>query len=1235
MASDIVRIEPTWDRSIFEPALESALDAVIITTADLDAPGPLIVYANPAFCRLTGYEREELIGNSPRVLQGPRTDRFVLRRLRAALDLRELFMGSTINYRKDGTTYTVEWSVTPVRDVNEGKDYFVSIQRPVDPLEVRISYLEALVGAAPLGFLLVDDAGCIRIANRMIGEIFGYSPEELVDLPVERLVPEERQAHHATLRQSFSRSPVSRQMEGRDLEGLRKDGSRIAIEVGLSSVNLNGIACTLASVIDITDRQEQQRRLGQRSKQQIDLVAFGQWALEAPDLSELQQGAAELLASSVGFDAVVIVARSHDSNEGRVVGAAGLSTDEWPSSMPITSALNDMALIPRGQNGQSATSPTDLGLEQMLPGVERFPSCTCIPVADATQSFAFIVAFKHAFSALDDDAYELAQTAAQILASATRHEQDRRRVEEAEHLRLVAGRVAQLGGWAVVLAEGRVRWSQQVAAIHDLPGKRGVSLDEAHAFYAPEHQKRLRKVFAACAENGTPFDEEMAIITAAGRRRIVRTMGEAIVNSGGIVTEVRGAFQDITSQRGLENRVWESERYFRQLGDAMPGIVWTAEPDGTLDYVNRRLADYIGTTNDSFRQDSLIAAMHPDDRERCMVAWQDAVDSATPYAIDYRLYDQTYDEYRWHYVSAEPVLDEAGRVGKWYGSALDIHERKVLEEELVSSAGRLTATLESITDGFYTVDAAWRVTYFNNEAERLLLVTRDEVLGRSLWEAFPDAVGTSIEREYRLALNEQIAREFEYYFPPLERWFEVHAYPADDRLTVYFRDITARKRTDARAHFLAYHDPLTGLPNRESLTLQLEQAAHSASASEAHAALLLIDMDDFKTLNDTRGHKTGDAVLKEIAARLRRAAPEADMVARIGGDEFAILLPQSHDSAIDNASAAQLLGWTIRDHLTEAYLVEGARHLRTCGVGIALFTPGDHDAEEILQRADLALNYAKRQGRGSVALFDPMLQDSMNRRAWLENRLPDALESNQFIAHFQPWVASNGRCIGAEALVRWHDPDWGMISPGEFIPVAEHVGLISDLGQVVLRQACEQLVRWSNDPTLSELTVSVNVSVRQFRDTGFVDSVEAILRETGANPHHLKMEVTESLLDQDIGQTIERMNTLRALGITFALDDFGTGYSSLAYLRRLPFNILKIDQSFVRDMLTASSDAAIVQTIIALAGSLGLDVLAEGVETQEVRDALVQQGCHEFQGYLFSPAVKAEAFEVFAREHAG
>jgi len=253
----------------------------------------------------------------------------------------------------------------------------------------------------------------------------------------------------------------------------------------------------------------------------------------------------------------------------------------------------------------------------------------------------------------------------------------------------------------------------------------------------------------------------------------------------------------------------------------------------------------------------------------------------------------------------------------------------------------------------------------------------------------------------------------------------------------------------------------------------------------------------------------------------------------------------------------------------------------------------------------------------------------------VESRIPGALEDHQFIPYYQPTMTADGRCIGAEALVRWHDPDWGVMRPGEFIPVAENASLIHELGGAILRQACEQLASWSDDPELRQLTISVNVSVRQFRHQGFIESVESILRDTGAKPFRLNMEVTESLLDEDIDQTVERMRTLRALGITVALDDFGTGYASLAYLRRLPFDVLKIDQGFVQAMLTEASDAAIVQTIIALGESLGLDVLAEGVETEEVRDALVQQGCHVFQGYLFSPALEAEAFEAFVREHSG
>lgn len=1226
-----------WDRSLFQPAMDDAPDAVIVTTAELDRPGPTIVYVNPAFCRMTGYDQNELIGSTPRMLQGPETDVVMLRRLRETAERREPFMGATVNYRKDGTPYHVEWSITPVWDWRQHREYFVSIQRPVSQEEVQLQHLDAVLQSAALGFLLVDPTGRIVTANRQAEQLFAYTRSELVGLPVETLVPEEVREPHVAWREDFERVPEARPMgEGRELHGVRQGGERFRVEVGLSPVRTSGVQHTLVSIADVSAQHVAEQALQRLFEQQARLVAFADSALQKRGLEELSAVAAEIATDVFGWNRALVLELGASATQGRVTASSGA----------VSRTIGESVVLPEEVRSRVGIDNQGLGAATNFPFMVRDDghaldlhdadgAWVYIPILDATHFLGFLC------GAVTDCAWPTAndlqslQMLGHLLGSAMRRDRDRRLVEKAGYLRQVAGRLAQLGGWSCDLADGHVEWSEEVAAMHETPGRHSVTLDEAIAFYAPECRERISELVEACINQGTPYDEEFEIITAKGRRRKVRTMGEAVANDQGVVTELRGAFQDVTEQRDLEQQLRDSHAYFQQLAEAMPGIVWTAEPNGRLDYANRRLVARTGLTDMDLRRDGLLSAVHPDDRERSKQVWRNALSNQQTDAVDLRLYDQSTDEYRWHYFSGEPVLDGDGRVRKWFGSALDVHDRKELEGELVRVSERVTRTLESITDGFYTVDFEWTVTYFNAEAERLLDRPRQSVLGHNLWEAFPAAADTSLEHECRQAIADQAARQFDYYYPPRAMWFEVHAYPAEDGLTVYFRDITKRKQAEAEVHFLAYFDPLTELPNRQLLLQRLSELIGGEENKETGSALLLIDINDFKSLNDTRGHYFGDQLLKAVGQRLRERSDRYALAARTGVDEFAVVLKELTGDQQRRQTTAERQGLEIRDRLSEPFVIESAEYLFSCSIGISLFQPGAARLDDVLKQADLALHRAKDVGRHSVRLFDPSLQASADRRAWVERGIPPALEAGAFAAHFQPVMDANGVCTGGEALVRWHDPEWGGISPGEFIPLAEEVGFIHAIGKAVLRQVCERLASWTAERGLGHLSASVNVSVRQFRNPRFVQDVEEILRKTGADANRLKLEVTESLLDEDIEQTMAQMNMLRRLGITFALDDFGTGYSSLAYLKRIPLKTLKIDQGFVRDMLEEESDRAIVQTVIALARSLGLEVLAEGVETEEVRDALVQEGCAAFQGYLFSPALPTDAFEAFAREHSG
>jgi diguanylate cyclase (GGDEF)-like protein/PAS domain S-box-containing protein len=553
-------------------------------------------------------------------------------------------------------------------------------------------------------------------------------------------------------------------------------------------------------------------------------------------------------------------------------------------------------------------------------------------------------------------------------------------------------------------------------------------------------------------------------------------------------------------------------------------------------------------------------------------------------------------------------------------------ERQDADRRLRRQASLLNLAQDAIV--VYGMDR--RVQFWNHGAERLY-GWRDEELG-------PDFRVTSLHRE-RAAFDEALTlvcqrgewsgeldqtRRDGSSITVGARWTLVR----DERgqaeaILAIHTDFTDRKKAEHEIQQLAFYDPLTQLPNRLLLMNRLQHALAAEQRTGRGGALLFIDLDNFKTLNDTLGHAMGDLLLQQVASRLLGCVREVDTVARLGGDEFVVMLedlsPREHEMAMQ----ARSIGEKILAALSVPYQLLGNEHVSTSSIGIAPFKHFSDSVGELLKQADIAMYQAKAAGRNTLRFFDPGLQAAVTARAALEADLRLALAQDELRLHYQPQVDAAGRVTGVEALVRWPHTERGAIAPADFIPLAEDTGMILQLGRWVLHEACQQLAAWAPDARTAVLTMAVNVSSRQFRHPDFVDQVATVLRQTKADARLLKLELTESLLIEDMDMTVGKMSALRAFGLGFALDDFGTGYSSLSYLRKLPLDQLKIDQSFVREVVHDANDAAIVRTIIGLAASLGLEVLAEGVETKEQRDFLSRAGCSAYQGYLFSQPVSA------------
>ena len=579
----------------------------------------------------------------------------------------------------------------------------------------------------------------------------------------------------------------------------------------------------------------------------------------------------------------------------------------------------------------------------------------------------------------------------------------------------------------------------------------------------------------------------------------------------------------------------------------------------------------------------------------------------------------------WFEAMVSPVLDSEGVATHSVVVLRDITESRRVEQEM-----RIAATAFESLHGMIVTDARGTILRVNRAFSRMTGYAADEVIGRTpamfksgrhdaafyvqMWKSLADR-GAWFGEIWDRRKNGEV-------YPLLQSISAVRG--EDGRVTHYvaaFSDISERKEAEEQIRHLAFYDPLTLLPNRRLLLDRLQQAMALGERTGGRGALLFIDLDQFKTLNDTLGHDVGDLLLIEVARRLQDAIRASDTAARLGGDEFVVMLEELAHDATEAAEQARVVAEKVLAVLNQSYLLAGHELRSTPSIGVTLFAGKQATIDELLRQADLAMYQSKSAGRNALRFFDPQMQAVLTQRVQLEADLRSSLEQGHFRLHYQAQVDGQGRMTGAEALLRWEHPQRGTVLPGDFIPLAEETGFILPLGDWVLEAACRQLAAWAVSPATAGLFMSVNVSARQFQQPTFVEGVLTVLQSTGGNPMRLRLELTESLLLHDAESAIAKMLELKSHGIGCALDDFGTGYSSLAYLRRLPLDLLKIDRAFVRDILTDPNVAAIARAIVALAHSLGLSVVAEGVEEQGQFEFLLEQGCSGYQGYLFGRPV--------------
>ena len=689
--------------------------------------------------------------------------------------------------------------------------------------------------------------------------------------------------------------------------------------------------------------------------------------------------------------------------------------------------------------------------------------------------------------------------------------------------------------------------------------------------------------------------------------------------------------------REMTDSLRESEMRMRMTLRYSPDAVFICKRDGSIVYVNDTVIKLLGYSRKSLYGMTVF--------DLVPAGWQDRYRQAAREIL--ADHDRHVKEIRLVKKDGVKIPMELNAVmlpdGRVYGSCRDITERKLAQRALKDTQGNMQRLLDSVAEGIYGVDNDGVCTFVNAAFLRILgYADASEIVGKTTHDLIhhshadgsPYPVETCrVYQAYRQRQANHVDDEVfwrrdgtavcvEYWSHPIIKNGQVLGAVAT------FLDITERKSAEQKIHQLAFFDALTGLPNRRLLLDRLNQAVAASDRNGCYAALMFLDLDDFKKLNDSRGHDMGDMLLIEVARRLQACVRDGDSVARIGGDEFVVVLEMLSAHVNVAVLQAELVGEKIRAALNVPYELNQYAHHTTPSIGIVLFRGHEENIDNLLKFADMAMYQAKAAGRNAIRFYDPDMQATLEARVEMEAQLRSALKESQFRLYYQIQVDSKRRPIGAEVLLRWVHPERGLISPLQFIPLCEQTGLILPLGLWVLERACEQLKLWQDDALTRDLVLAVNVSAMQFRQADFVVEVERVLKESGADPSRLKLELTESVVLEQVEGTILKMREINRLGVGFSMDDFGTGYSSLQYLKRLPLDQIKIDQSFVRDITTDPNDAAIVQTVIAMTEAMGLTVIAEGVETLAQFEFLDLRGCDAFQGYLFSKPVPLEEFEA-------
>ena len=764
-------------------------------------------------------------------------------------------------------------------------------------------------------------------------------------------------------------------------------------------------------------------------------------------------------------------------------------------------------------------------------------------------------------------------------------------------------------------------------SLDDMQGKRPGDLLQGEAT-DPVTVKAMSEALAS----HNSFDVEVLNYSKNHTPYWVRATCSPLRDDSGEINGYMAIYIDITSQKRDAELIQYTQDLLNAVIDVNTIGTWRLNMlNGELE-INDQWAALLGYTLDELKpinRKTWENLTHPEDIPYCVIQLEKHAAGQIPaYNANIRM---KHKKGEWIWINTRGQVSTRTDDGKaeWMlGTHLDVSTQIAAEKSLHEQSARMKAIVENMLDGVISIDAKGTIQTFNRAAEEIFGYSRDEMLGKNVNQLMASPHRENHDTYLSNYLDAGIGdvtrriRELEALHKdgtvfPIELGLVDISNADEINFVGIVRDITLRKQRENEIHQLAFYDSLTQLPNRRLLQDRLKLVVAKCTRNKHHAALLFLDLDNFKSLNDSAGHSIGDKLLCSVAQRLVTSIRQGDSVSRLGGDEFVVVLEDLSTDKQKAANQAKAAAEKIIYHLTQSFDLDGFLYIASASIGISLFNSPHSSIEDLLKQADMAMYKAKASGRSRICFFDPQMQIAVSLRAEMEHDLHEAIKLQQFILFYQKQVVQQGLCVGFEVLLRWMHPVKGLVSPAEFIPLAEETGQILVIGEWVLHQACQTLASWSSDPVRAELTLAVNISVVQFSQKNFVKKVLSALKVSGANPTKLKLEITESLLANDVQDVTAKMLKLRAHGVSFSIDDFGTGYSSLSYLKQLPIDQLKIDQSFVRDIIDNPNDKAIAQAVITLAKSMHMNVIAEGVETEEQRAFLQILGCNEYQGYLF------------------